>query len=494
MLTHAYSNGQKISIKDFRKDVHLDPRCPMGHEVIGKKGTQKIHHFAHKADQGCDPFREGMTNWHAQWQSIVADQFNLEVCLDDEGRTLGYSTFNGYRPSLKSQNLTTSPHIADIIKPNSQNPEERPLVIEIQHSPINEESVLSRDAYYKNMIWVFDFTPRVVKLNDQGPKNFNRMAFIDGKMIGLMDKVGYMAILNTIPPHYYKEELPYRGDIDEQLRPMYGIFFIVHTKTKYWFVSGKPAYFDTGFGILRLLKNLERGFSFLLFMTYQEFFKERMPPLDQEKLLACEWFKDFSMHDLGKLGLIPPITQVSSINVAKDRLEILYPGRELQEMGFLLKCTNTHPNGVWCSGSYYDGLGDKGTDPNKSQSEEEYLKEKMMRETMAETLYGKTARIDQQASALSFEAIVTTRLCRFLGLNIHNVHTEIIIQRGNKVLILHCNKDTYKLKDKFKLLGMEYRKGLPKKTVMVNGKKATGDPTYRCDLDLLEKSLRAQGH
>jgi len=61
MLTHAYVNGKQISIKDFDKSQHADPRCPMGHELIGKKGSKVIHHFSHKAGSACDPFREGMT-------------------------------------------------------------------------------------------------------------------------------------------------------------------------------------------------------------------------------------------------------------------------------------------------------------------------------------------------------------------------------------------------------------------------------------------------
>lgn len=37
-------------------------------------------------------------------------------------------------------------------------------------------------------------------------------------------------------------------------------------------------------------------------------------------------------------------------------------------------------------------------------------------------------------------------------------------------------------------------KGSPKKTIMVDGKKPGSDPTYRADLDILDKSLRALGH
>ena len=493
MLTHAYVNGTQISINDFKKDVHLDPRCPMGHELIGKKGSKVVYHFAHKPGTGCDPFREGMTNWHRQWQEIVADERNLEVCLDDEGRTLGYSSFNGYRPSTKMHNLTTTPHIADIIRPDPD-PQKRPLVIEIQHSPINEENVLSRDAYYQNMIWVFDFSPRVVKLNTQGPKNFNRVAFVDGKMVGLMDKIGYLACLNTVAPLGWKNSHPCSGDYGEEVEKMYGVFLIVHTRTKYWFVSGKPTYFDTGFGILRLLKNLYRGFALTMFISYKEFFVERMPAINQDRLEACEWFKDFNIFDLNKLGLLPPMTPVSSIAISKDRLEILYPGKELQEMGFQLKITKEHPNGVWCAGSFYDGLGEKGTDPNKSKSEEAYLQELQMREQIAEAMYGRVGKIQEQAVALSFESMLITRLCKFLGLNIHNVHTEIILQRGNKVLVLHCNKETYKLKEKFKAIGMEYKPGSNKKTIMVDGRKPKKDPTYRADLDILDKSLRALGN
>lgn len=490
MLTHAYVNGIKVTISEFKKDLHLNPTCAMGHALIAKKGTKVIHHFAHAANQNCDPWREGMTNWHFQWQDIVADRNNLEVCLDENGVIVGYSSFNGSRNDTVAK-MTTTSHIADIINPKLS-VENRPMVIEIQHSPISEENVIAREEYYKNMIWVFDFTPRVVKLTDQSNAGFNRMTMVDGRLIGLMDKIGYLAVLNAPGPADDHRTYRYLGDCDKEIKPMWGTFVIIHTKTKYWFASRKPTYFDTGFGILRLIRDLNRGFAILMYMTYQSFFQERMPDINYTKISGIDWFRDLGNVGLiNKMGFLPPPVDITALRVSDDRVEIVYPGRELENMGFLCKSTKEYPNGVWCHGNYYDGVSSKEKDVNLVKSEQEYLNEIHTRSLLAEALYGGTAKIDEQSRALSYEAIVSTRLCMFLGLERREVVIDIEMRAGNKYLVLHCNPNTYKLKDKFKQLGMEFRQGNKKKVVMEDGKKPSKDPTYRAEIGILAKNLQA---
>src|SRR5665213_2457761 len=97
MLTTCLIDGVKVSIHDYRKEDYEGkvPLCPLGHRLIGKRGRSVVHHFAHYGSEACDDFREGMTNWHAQWQKIVLDKANIEVCLDPDGNIAGNSSFHG---------------------------------------------------------------------------------------------------------------------------------------------------------------------------------------------------------------------------------------------------------------------------------------------------------------------------------------------------------------------------------------------------------------
>ncbi|MEA4995402.1 MAG: competence protein CoiA family protein [Petrimonas sp.] len=101
-----------------------------GSELIAKCGEQKINHWAHKGNRNCDPWWEPETEWHRSWKKnyIIGCQ---EVVLTDE--------------------KTGEKHIADVRT-------EHGLVIEFQHSHIRSEERISRERYYKNMVWVVDGT------------------------------------------------------------------------------------------------------------------------------------------------------------------------------------------------------------------------------------------------------------------------------------------------------------------------------------------------
>ena len=253
MLTTAFVNGTKVSIQDFKKEAGFEPICPLGHKLMAKKGKKVIHHFAHYPNQNCDSWKSGkMTNWHSQWQKIVLDKSNIEVCLDPNGTIVGNSSFHGgtvtnhtlsFLPSnMQIPQIKTNQesHIADIIKPI---PNSRPLIVEIQHSSISEDTIKAREAYYKNMIWLFDATPRIVE-----ESKANKIAFTDGKVNFLKEKVTYMAILacsgmnmNLNQPNYYLGDEIY----SEFLTPLYGVFLIINTRTKYFFDTKTPTYFDS---------------------------------------------------------------------------------------------------------------------------------------------------------------------------------------------------------------------------------------------------------
>jgi|SRR5579872_358201 len=94
----------------------------------GCKGIVRAHcgalrqwHWHHeKAD--CDPWREPETEWHLDWKA----KFPEECC-----------------------EVWESPHRADVRNPSG-------LVIEFQHSSISTLEIQEREAFWKNLVWVFD--------------------------------------------------------------------------------------------------------------------------------------------------------------------------------------------------------------------------------------------------------------------------------------------------------------------------------------------------
>jgi hypothetical protein len=64
---------------------------------------------------------------------------------------------------------------------------------------------------------------------------------------------------------------------------------------------------------------------------------------------------------------------------------------------------------------------------------------------------------------LKDEALLITRLRKFLGVS-NAVNIELTNMKGLEVIVIHCNKETYSLRDKFKTLGMLYKKNTGKKS------------------------------
>ena len=116
--------------------------------VIAKCGKQKIWHWAHKSKTACDNWWESETEWHRNWKNNYPADWQ-EISLFDE--------------------KIDEKHIADVRTPYN-------LVIEFQHSHIDTQERISREQFYKNMVWVVDGTrlqrdyPRFRK----GTEKFNR--------------------------------------------------------------------------------------------------------------------------------------------------------------------------------------------------------------------------------------------------------------------------------------------------------------------------------
>lgn len=103
--------------------------CPSCHaEVIAKCGSFRIPHWAHLAIQECDSWGEKETEWHRLWKNNFPDRFQEYVQHDAE---------------------TGERHIADVRTDHG-------LVIEFQHSHLDEKERAAREHFYGNMIWVVD--------------------------------------------------------------------------------------------------------------------------------------------------------------------------------------------------------------------------------------------------------------------------------------------------------------------------------------------------
>ena len=99
-----------------------------GSEMIAKCGKVKVWHWAHKSISHCDPWWESETEWHREWKSHFPKEWQ----------------------EISHTNLVTGEkHIADVKTPFG-------LVIEFQHSPIKGEERISRENFYKQMVWIID--------------------------------------------------------------------------------------------------------------------------------------------------------------------------------------------------------------------------------------------------------------------------------------------------------------------------------------------------
>ena len=121
--------------------------------TISKCGERKVWHWAHKSKISCDPWWENETEWHREWKNKFPSEWQEISHVDP---------FTGER------------HIADIKTANG-------YIVEFQHSAIHPAEMRSREAFYKNMVWVVDGTrlkrdyPRFLK----GMKDF-KPAIISG--------------------------------------------------------------------------------------------------------------------------------------------------------------------------------------------------------------------------------------------------------------------------------------------------------------------------
>lgn len=143
-MRYANVNGEKVEA--FLGLVGECPGC--NQTMVPHCGNIKIHHWAHKGKRNCDPWWENETEWHRTWK----DQFPKD-----------------WQEAPHTDESTGEKHFADVKTPQG-------WVLEFQHSPIKSEEKLSRNQFYKKIIWVVDGTrrmrdkPKLLELWESGRK------------------------------------------------------------------------------------------------------------------------------------------------------------------------------------------------------------------------------------------------------------------------------------------------------------------------------------
>lgn len=109
-FTEAQATGQRAAC----------PACKA--PVLSRCGAIVANHWAHVSDADCDPWAQPMTDWHYDWQKCVP---------------------------LERREVVMGPHRADAMAHDGR-------VIEFQHSAISADEISEREAFYGDMVWVFD--------------------------------------------------------------------------------------------------------------------------------------------------------------------------------------------------------------------------------------------------------------------------------------------------------------------------------------------------
>ncbi len=103
-------------------------QCPTcGAAMVAKCGPRILHHWAHAGRRNCDPWWENETEWHREWKNLFP-----AAC-----REISHTAPDG------------EIHRADVMTQTG-------IYIEVQHSAMTDAERISREAFYKNLIWVID--------------------------------------------------------------------------------------------------------------------------------------------------------------------------------------------------------------------------------------------------------------------------------------------------------------------------------------------------
>lgn len=120
-----YALVENIRREAFKRGSGTCPTCGTG--VIAKCGNRILHHWAHSHLRDCDAWWENETQWHRDWKNLFPEKFREISHIAPDGEI----------------------HRADIKTSTG-------IVIEFQHSGITDIERQSREAFYRELIWVVD--------------------------------------------------------------------------------------------------------------------------------------------------------------------------------------------------------------------------------------------------------------------------------------------------------------------------------------------------
>src|SRR5262245_47594429 len=102
-----------------------------GQAMVARCGEVRLWHWAHRVKRLCDPWWENETEWHRGWKGQFPDAWQEIVHRAETGEK----------------------HVADVRT-------EQGWILEFQHSSISPVERRSRDAFYRQLVWVVDATRR----------------------------------------------------------------------------------------------------------------------------------------------------------------------------------------------------------------------------------------------------------------------------------------------------------------------------------------------
>lgn len=247
-MKYSIVDGEKVF--PFPKGKGVCPSC--GSSTQAKCGTRKVWHWSHTSLQHCDSWWENETEWHRTWKSLYPEEWQETVLFDD---------------------ITGEKHIADV-RTSSE------LVIEFQNSPMDSKELSSREAFYKNMIWIvnaqsfrrnfhilhmlpdpmYDFVKDIVfhpRKHNQGGKIFHRISENPGNPS--------MVLIHSVEEIHNEIEQYYAG---------HHLFDWVKPRTV-WYESTMKVLFDFGDDIMWNLQRYDyRGLFCIQAVSKRNFVEE----------------------------------------------------------------------------------------------------------------------------------------------------------------------------------------------------------------------------
>lgn len=128
----------KLAFSDDGTKIEPTPKarglCPLcGEPVLARCGNKYVHHWAHLSGSECDSWSSPETQWHRKWKNQFPMDWQEVKCRNEASEEV---------------------HRADVKTDYG-------LVLEFQHSVIEEPDKQAREHFYKDMVWIVDLSKKI---------------------------------------------------------------------------------------------------------------------------------------------------------------------------------------------------------------------------------------------------------------------------------------------------------------------------------------------